>query len=80
MTTLVWVDGRVGDERTATVHALDHGLTVGDGVFETCHVRDGEAFAMSRHLRRLAGCGWRAKWLRGRQRIGRHECLGRSVG
>jgi branched-chain amino acid aminotransferase len=53
MTTVVWVDGRVGDERTASVRALDHGLTVGDGVFETCHVAGGEAFALTRHLRRL---------------------------
>ena len=57
MTTVVWVDGRVGDERTATVTATDHGLTVGDGVFETCHVADGEVFAVTRHLRRL---GWSA--------------------
>ena len=53
MTTVVWVDGRLGDERTASVPALDHGLTVGDGVFETCHVAGGEAFALTRHLRRL---------------------------
>jgi branched-chain amino acid aminotransferase len=53
MTTVVWVDGHVGDERTASVPATDHGLTVGDGVFETCHVAAGEAFAVTRHLRRL---------------------------
>jgi branched-chain amino acid aminotransferase len=53
MTTVVWVDGRVGDERTAAVPALDHGLVVGDGVFETCHVEAGEAFALTRHLLRL---------------------------
>jgi branched-chain amino acid aminotransferase len=35
------------------VGALDHGLTVGDGVFETCKVSDGEPFALTRHLRRL---------------------------
>ena len=32
---------------------IDHGLTVGDGVFETCAVFDGTAFALTRHLRRL---------------------------
>ncbi len=53
MTTVVWVGGRVGDERTASVAAVDHGLTVGDGVFETCQVTRGEAFAVTRHLRRL---------------------------
>ncbi len=34
--------------------AVDHGVTVGDGVFETCAVFDGRAFALTRHLRRLA--------------------------
>lgn len=33
---------------------LDHGITVGDGVFETCAIFDGQAFALTRHLRRLA--------------------------
>ncbi len=33
--------------------ALDHGVTVGDGVFETCKVVDGTPFAMTRHLQRL---------------------------
>src|SRR5262249_54476544 len=30
-----------------------HGLLVGDGVFETVRVYDGEPFAMTRHLERL---------------------------
>jgi branched-chain amino acid aminotransferase len=51
---LVWVDGRVSPPETATVAALDHGLTVGDGVFETCKILDGEVFALTRHLRRLS--------------------------
>lgn len=51
--TTCWVDGRmVGD--TPSVLATDHGLTVGDGVFETCKVVDGQVFALTRHLRRLA--------------------------
>ncbi|MFF3565590.1 aminotransferase class IV [Streptomyces sp. NPDC002574] len=33
---------------------MDHGLTVGDGVFETLKASHGTAFAMDRHLRRLA--------------------------
>ena len=50
---ITWVDGRlVGDEPSLRAH--DHGLTVGDGVFETCKVLDGRAFALTRHLRRLA--------------------------
>lgn len=35
------------------ISAVDHGLTVGDGVFETMKVVRGDAFALSRHLRRL---------------------------
>jgi branched-chain amino acid aminotransferase len=54
MTTTIWVDGRLVDPGEAAVRALDHGLTVGDGVFETCGVQDGAAFALTRHLRRLA--------------------------
>lgn len=51
--TVVWVNGQVGDGRTGTVSALDHGITVGDGVFETCQVREGQVVALTRHLRRL---------------------------
>ncbi len=35
------------------INASDHGLLVGDGVFETAKVVDGEAFALTRHLARL---------------------------
>ncbi len=48
-----WVDGRLTDAEDATVSAFDHGLTVGDGVFETLKVVDGVPFALSRHLDRL---------------------------
>lgn len=50
----VWLDGVLVDAAEAQVSALDHGLTVGDGVFETCKVVDGVPFALTRHLRRLA--------------------------
>ncbi|MGC5166380.1 aminotransferase class IV [Luteimicrobium sp. DT211] len=53
MTATVWVDGVLVDPKAGTIGALDHGLTVGDGVFETCGVQDGQAFALTRHLRRL---------------------------
>jgi branched-chain amino acid aminotransferase len=36
------------------VSPFDHGLVVGDGVFETVLVRAGRPFALSRHLARLA--------------------------
>jgi len=38
---------------TAGLSVLDHGFTVGDGVFETMKVTAREPFAMARHLRRL---------------------------
>lgn len=41
------------DEVDAQVSVFDHGLTVGDGVFETLKVVEGEPMALSRHLRRL---------------------------
>ncbi len=37
----------------AALSAVDHGITVGDGVFETCAVLNGHAFALTRHLARL---------------------------
>ncbi|HVN10608.1 MAG TPA: aminodeoxychorismate lyase [Kineosporiaceae bacterium] len=53
MTTTIWVNGEIGDPGTARVSAVDHGLTVGDGVFETCKVIAGRPFALTRHLARL---------------------------
>jgi branched-chain amino acid aminotransferase len=38
----------------ALVLATDHGLTVGDGVFETLKAESGHVFAITRHLDRLA--------------------------
>ncbi len=49
----VWVDGQIVDAEVPSVRALDHGMTVGDGAFETCKIVRGEAFALTRHLRRL---------------------------
>lgn len=49
----VWVNGQVVAPDVPSIRALDHGVTVGDGAFETCKVVDGEAFAITRHLRRL---------------------------
>lgn len=52
-TNVVWIDGELRDPLTASVHWSDHGLTVGDGVFETIELRRGHAFALTRHLDRL---------------------------
>ncbi|MFJ6938247.1 aminotransferase class IV [Streptomyces sp. NPDC101132] len=49
----IWLDGQLRDAENARVSVFDHGLTVGDGVFETLKAVDGEAFALTRHLDRL---------------------------
>jgi branched-chain amino acid aminotransferase len=49
----VWLDGSVLDADDARISVRDHGLTVGDGVFETMKVVDGVPFALTRHLTRL---------------------------
>jgi branched-chain amino acid aminotransferase len=53
MTTRVWLDGSVVDASEARISPFDHGITVGDGVFETLKVVRGTPFAMRRHLERL---------------------------
>src|SRR3989442_249460 len=50
----VWIDGALVDAKGARVSAFDHGLLTGDGVFETLKVYAGHAFAVRRHLERLA--------------------------
>jgi branched-chain amino acid aminotransferase len=50
---LVWVDGRVLHGRDATVAALDHGVVVGDGVFEAARVTPAGSFADRLHRARL---------------------------
>jgi branched-chain amino acid aminotransferase len=49
----VWLNGRLVPVEQATVPITDHGLTVGDGVFETTKVMHGVPFALTRHLARL---------------------------
>ncbi len=50
----VWVDGHLhADARDARVGATDHGLVVGDGVFEALKVTPAGPFALRRHLDRL---------------------------
>jgi branched-chain amino acid aminotransferase len=49
----VWVNGEAVDAAAPSIGALDHGVTVGDGAFETCKVLDGVPFALGRHARRL---------------------------
>ncbi|MEV8568819.1 aminodeoxychorismate lyase [Streptomyces sp. NPDC051322] len=49
----IWVNGGLQDADTALVSVLDHGLTVGDGIFETVKATGGRTFALTRHLDRL---------------------------
>jgi branched-chain amino acid aminotransferase len=50
-----WVNGQMlADPQSPAVVVSDHGLTVGDGVFEAIKVVGGRAFALTRHLERLA--------------------------
>jgi branched-chain amino acid aminotransferase len=50
----VWINGELFPDSEARISVFDHGLVVGDGVFETVKVAAGQPFALSRHLTRLA--------------------------
>ncbi len=52
--SLVWINGDIRPEDRANVSPRDHGLIVGDGVFEMMRVISGQAFALGRHLDRLS--------------------------
>jgi branched-chain amino acid aminotransferase len=50
----IWLNGRLYDDpHQAMIAGTDHGLVVGDGVFETLKVTERGAFAVRRHLNRL---------------------------
>ena len=50
----LWVNGVLLDDPQApAVSPVDHGITVGDGAFETLKVVDSVPFALTRHLDRL---------------------------
>ncbi|HYV59655.1 MAG TPA: aminotransferase class IV [Acidimicrobiia bacterium] len=50
---VLWLDGELVSAGDAGVSPFDHGLLVGDGVFETLRVYAGNPFAWTRHHRRL---------------------------
>ena len=60
MSVRIWVEGRRVDDGAA-ISPIDHGVTVGDGVFETAKVENGRVFALEMHHdrmdRSLAGLG-----------------------
>src|ERR1039457_4079723 len=49
----VWLNGTLLADADARISVFDHGLTVGDGVFETVKISGGVPFALTRHLGRL---------------------------
>jgi len=51
----VWINGKLLPDDEARISIFDHGLVVGDGVFETVKVTYGVPFALTRHLARLQG-------------------------
>jgi branched-chain amino acid aminotransferase len=50
----VWINGELLPDELGRISVFDHGLVVGDGVFETIKVSRGTPFALTRHLERLA--------------------------
>ena len=54
VTGWLWLNGSLVPADSACVPVSDHGLTVGDGVFETLKTYGGRPFAVQRHLERLA--------------------------
>jgi branched-chain amino acid aminotransferase len=54
---IVWVNGSQVDASSRHVSALDRGLTLGDGLFETVRLYGRRLFRLDRHLSRLRdGC------------------------
>ncbi len=49
-----WINGKTSPVAEGSISVIDHGFTVGDGVFETLKTIDGSPFALTRHLQRLA--------------------------
>ncbi|GIG35535.1 aminotransferase class IV [Cellulomonas pakistanensis] len=54
MASVLWAGGRLRDPREPVVAGTDPGVATGLGLFETCAVVRGRAFALTRHLARLA--------------------------
>src|SRR4051812_46092094 len=49
-----WLNGQLlASPDEPSISALDHGVIVGDGVFETIKIEQGQPFALTRHLDRL---------------------------
>ena len=53
MSGVVWIDGSLQESAQARISPLDHGWTVGNGIFETLLSYDGGLFSFTRHDQRL---------------------------
>ncbi|MDZ4287779.1 MAG: aminotransferase class IV [Prosthecobacter sp.] len=53
MAPQIWINGQVLPMADARISPFDHGLLVGDGVFETLVARNGVPFAVLEHWQRL---------------------------
>jgi branched-chain amino acid aminotransferase len=53
MAIVVYVNGRISDERDAVISVLDHGFLYGEGVYEVVRTYDRTPFLFDRHLQRL---------------------------
>lgn len=53
MALKIWLDGKLIDEKDATISVFDHGLLYGDGVFEGIRVYNSKVFELEAHIRRL---------------------------
>lgn len=51
---MIWMAGSLVPAHLATVSVMDRGFTSGDGIFEAIKAVDGQPFALTRHLDRLA--------------------------
>lgn len=49
----IYLNGKLVDEKNATVSVFDHGLLYGDGVFEGIRVYNGRVFLLEEHIQRL---------------------------
>ena len=50
---MIWVNGDIVDRSEPIALAADHGLQLGDGIFDTIAIRDARPVFLERHLRRL---------------------------
>ena len=53
MSSSIWINGVLCSTGEARISPFDHGLTVGNGVFESLVAREGVPFALTRHHKRL---------------------------